>query len=123
MWQWYYDIVGGKRCPIVDTWWQTETGGVLISPFPGATTLKPGSASMPFFGVIPAVVDDQGKEVSAGTFGKLIITQPWPGIAQTIYNNPQRFVENYFTTYAGNYLTGDTDSTALLIQIATDNAT
>lgn len=107
VWEWYYEIVGDKRCPIVDTWWQTETGGVLISPLPGATTLKPGAASIPFFGIVPAIVDDQGHKLANGIFGKLIITQPWPGIAQTIYNNPERFMNGYFAPYPGNYLTGD----------------
>ena len=106
-WKWYYHVVGDGRCPIVDTWWQTETGGIMISPLPGATPLKPGSATWPFFGVVPQVVDDQGKNVPDGTMGKLIIKQPWPGLMQTIYGDHKRFVETYFSEIPGAYLTGD----------------
>lgn len=106
-WEWYYQIVGNKKCPIVDTWWQTETGGIMISPFPGATPLKPGSASWPFFGVVPVVVDDNGKPVADDRMGKLVITQPWPGMMQTVYNNTERFVKTYFSEFPGRYLTGD----------------
>ena len=107
VWEWYYDIVGNKHCPVVDTWWQTETGGILISPLPGATPLKPGSATKPFFGIAPKIFDDNGKEVPANTLGKLVITQPWPSMMQTIYGNPDRFVAAYFAEFPGNYFTGD----------------
>ncbi len=106
-WQWYFDIVGDRHCPIVDTWWQTETGGILISPIPGATPLKPGSASWPFLGVVPAVVDDKGSEVPVDQLGKLVITQPWPGMMRTVYGDKKRFAETYFTEFSGKYLTGD----------------
>jgi len=105
-WKWYYDVVGEQRCPIVDTWWQTETGGIMISPLPGATPLKPGSAAWPFFGVVPEIVNDQGQPVAVNVMGNLIIKQPWPGMMQTVYRNPERF-EMYFETFPGNYLTGD----------------
>lgn len=107
VWEWYYDVVGEQRCPIIDTWWQTETGGTLISPFPGATPMKPGSAAWPFFGIKPAVIDEKGNALSAGQKGKLVITQPWPGMAKTIYGNPERFFNAYFKDYPGYYLTGD----------------
>lgn len=107
VWEWYYSVVGKEQCPIVDTWWQTETGGILISPLPGATPLKAGAASWPFFGIKPAVIDDQGNSVAADKKGKLVITQPWPGMAKTIYNNPERFYNAYFKDYPGYYLTGD----------------
>lgn len=97
VWQWYYDVVGKKRCPIVDTWWQTETGGIMLTPLPGATPLKPGAASWPFFGVAPAIANN----------GNLVITQPWPGQLQTIYGDQKRFVETYFSQYPGQYFTGD----------------
>lgn len=106
-WEWYYHIVGEGRCPIVDTWWQTETGGIMISPLPGATPLKPGSAAWPFFGVAPQIVDDHGKKVADGTMGKLVITQPWPGMMKTIYNDHERFIKTYFSEVPGCYLTGD----------------
>jgi len=107
VWEWYYQVIGGERCPVVDTWWQTETGGILISPLPGATPLKAGSAGWPFFGVMPAVLNDKGEEVSANQMGKLVITQPWPGMMQTVYGDRERFVNNYFKEFPGNYLTGD----------------
>lgn len=107
VWEWYYHVVGETRCPIVDTWWQTETGGILISPFPGATPLKPGSASWPFFGIVPAIVDDAGKEITNDTPGQLVIKQPWPGLMQTIYGDHERFINNYFKTFPGKYVTGD----------------
>ncbi|MHB1948060.1 MAG: acetate--CoA ligase [Gammaproteobacteria bacterium] len=107
VWQWYYDVVGNRRCPIVDTWWQTETGGILISPIAGVTPLKPGSAAWPFFGIKPEIVDDKGKPCEPNKMGKLIITQPWPGMLQTIYGNPDRFYNAYFKEFPGNYLTGD----------------
>lgn len=106
VWEWYYEVVGDSRCPIVDTWWQTETGGVMISALPGAMELKPGSAALPFFGVKPAIVDEEGKTVAANKMGKLIITQPWPGMMHTIFNDRERF-NSYFNSFPGNYLTGD----------------
>jgi acetyl-CoA synthetase len=106
-WEWYYRVVGERRCPIVDTWWQTETGGVLITPLPGATALKPGSATHPFFGVTPALYDADGKELQGPATGNLVITRPWPGMMRTVYGNHQRFIETYFSTYPGIYFTGD----------------
>ncbi len=107
VWEWYYHVVGEDRCPIVDTWWQTETGGILISPLPGATPPKPGSVAWPFFGIVPEVVDDEGHPVAAGKTGKLIIKQPWPGLMKTIYGNQPRFINAYFKEFPGVYLTGD----------------
>ncbi|MAX27168.1 MAG: acetate--CoA ligase [Phycisphaeraceae bacterium] len=107
VWMWYYNVVGGGRCPIVDTWWQTETGGHMITALPGAITLKPGSASRPFFGVEPVVVDDKGNEVPDGESGKLCIKKPWPGIMRTTWGDHNRFVNTYFSTYPGMYFTGD----------------
>jgi acetyl-CoA synthetase len=106
-WEWYYTVVGDSQCPIVDTWWQTETGGILISPFPGATPLKPGSAAWPFFGVLPQVVDDQGNVVAENQMGKLVISTPWPGMMKTVYGDKKRFAETYFKEFPGKYLTGD----------------
>ena len=106
-WDWYYRVVGNSRCPIVDTWWQTETGGILITPLPGATTLKPGSATLPFFGVQPALVDDKGAELDGAINGNLIIKDSWPGQMRTVYRDHERFVQTYFSTYPGNYFTGD----------------
>ena len=106
-WEWYHRVVGDGRCPIVDTWWQTETGGALITPLPGATALKPGSASKPFFGVQPALVDEKGTELKGATEGNLILKDSWPGQARTIYGDHERFVQTYFTTYPGAYFTGD----------------
>ncbi len=107
-WEWYYRVVGGARCPIVDTWWQTETGGHLITPLPGATDLKPGSASMPFFGVVPEIVDAATGEVLEGECeGALIITRPWPGIMRSVYGDHDRFKSTYFSQYPGSYFTGD----------------
>ncbi len=106
-WEWYHKTVGDSRCPIVDTWWQTETGGILISPLPGATDLKPGSATKPFFGVVPALVDDQGKVLEGATSGNLVITRPWPGQMRSVYGDHQRFYETYFQMYPGFYFTGD----------------
>ncbi|MDD5033129.1 MAG: acetate--CoA ligase [Methylococcaceae bacterium] len=106
-WEWYYHIVGDGRCPIVDTWWQTETGGILITPLPGATRLKPGSATLPFFGVIPAILDAQGNELEGEGEGVLAIKASWPGQARTVYGNHSRFFETYFSTYPGKYFTGD----------------
>lgn len=106
-WSWYYNVVGGGCCPIVDTWWQTETGGILISPLPGATDLKPGSATRPYFGVQPAIVDGDGKVLDGAAEGNLIIKDSWPGQMRTIWGDPQRFIEAYFSTFPGNYFTGD----------------
>ncbi len=106
-WEWYYHVVGEGKCPIADTWWQTETGGILIAPLPGATRLKPGSATRPFFGIQPALVDADGAEQEGATSGDLIIKQSWPGQMRTVYGDHQRFIDTYFKTYPGNYFTGD----------------
>ena len=106
-WQWYYTVVGESRCPIVDTWWQTETGGFMITPLPGATDLKPGSATRPFFGVQPAIVDADGNELSGAAEGNLVIKDSWPGQMRSIWGDPARFIEAYFSTYPGTYFTGD----------------
>ena len=106
-WEWYHHVVGDGRCPIVDTWWQTETGGILITPLPGATRLKPGSATQPFFGVIPEIVDAQGKVQEGATTGNLCIADSWPGMMRTVYGDHQRFIDTYFKTYPGKYFTGD----------------
>ncbi|NIM29227.1 MAG: acetate--CoA ligase [Gammaproteobacteria bacterium] len=106
-WEWYYHVVGEKRCPIVDTWWQTETGGILITPLPGATKLKPGSATRPFFGVVPEIVDANGTVLDGACEGNLCIRQPWPGQMRTVFGDHQRFKETYFSTYKGKYFTGD----------------
>ena len=106
-WEWYYHVVGDGRCPIVDTWWQTETGGILITPLPGVTALKPGSASIPFFGVQPAIVDNDGKVLEGATAGNLVITDSWPGQMRTVYGDHERFVATYFSTFDKCYTTGD----------------
>jgi acetyl-CoA synthetase len=106
-WLWYHRVIGQGRCPIVDTWWQTETGGVLISPFPGATPLKPGSAVLPFFGVDAAVIDTAGRECPANKDGFLVIKKTWPGMMYTVYGHPERFKETYFSQFPGVYFTGD----------------
>ena len=106
-WLWYYNVVGDGRCPIVDTWWQTETGGHLITPLPGATDLKPGSASLPFFGIQPALVDDQGAILDGATSGNLVILDSWPGQMRTVYGDHARFIETYFSMYPGMYFSGD----------------
>ena len=106
-WEWYYHVVGEDRCPIVDTWWQTETGGILITPLPGATKLKPGSATRPFFGIMPEIVDAEGVVQQGATSGNLCIADSWPGQMRTVYGDHQRFVETYFSTYKGKYFTGD----------------
>ncbi|WP_158970135.1 acetate--CoA ligase [Paraglaciecola sp. L3A3] len=106
-WNWYYEKIGKGRCPIVDTWWQTETGGLMISPLPSITPLKPGSATRPLFGIQPALVDSEGTELEGATEGNLIIKDSWPGQARTVYGDHQRFIQTYFTTYKGNYFTGD----------------
>ena len=106
-WEWYYHVVGDARCPIVDTWWQTETGGILITPLPGATKLKPGSATRPFFGCQPALVDDKGEILEGEASGNLVILDSWPGQMRTIYGDHDRFVQTYFSAYKGTYFTGD----------------
>ncbi|MFG1361732.1 acetate--CoA ligase [Xanthobacter versatilis] len=106
-WEWYYRVVGEERCPIVDTWWQTETGGILITPLPGATKLKPGSATRPFFGVMPEVVDAEGKVLEGACEGNLVIADSWPGQMRTVYGDHERFEQTYFSTYPGKYFTGD----------------
>jgi len=106
-WEWYHRVVGERRCPIVDTWWQTETGGILITPLPGATPLKPGSATRPFFGVEPEIVDAEGKVLHGACAGNLCIADSWPGQMRTVYGDHERFVQTYFSTYPGKYFTGD----------------
>ena len=106
-WEWYYRVVGEERCPIVDTWWQTETGAAMISPLPGATALKPGSATRPLFGIQLAIVDDEGNVLHDAAEGNLIITASWPGQMRTIYGDHQRFIDTYFVTFEGSYFTGD----------------
>ncbi|XSG81691.1 MAG: acetate--CoA ligase [Methyloligella sp. ZOD6] len=106
-WEWYYEVVGEERCPIVDTWWQTETGGILISPLPGATDLKAGSATLPFFGIQPALMDADGKILDGPATGNLVILDSWPGQMRTVYGDHERFVETYFSAYKGKYFTGD----------------
>jgi len=104
---WYREIIGGNRCPIVDTWWQTETGAIMITPFPGATPTKPGTATLPFFGVLPEVVDDCGKPVPKNCGGKLVIRKPWPSMLRGVWGDPQRFVDTYWSEVKGSYFTGD----------------
>ena len=106
-WEWYYNVVGEKRCPIVDTWWQTETGGIMITPLPGATDLKAGSATRPFFGIQPQLVDNDGGVLEGATDGNLCIIDSWPGQMRTVYGDHERFVQTYFSTYKGKYFTGD----------------
>jgi acetyl-CoA synthetase len=106
-WMWYRTVIGGERCPIVDTWWQTETGGIMITPLPGATPTKPGSGTLPFFGVVPEVVDKDGAATAAGAGGYLVIRKPWPGMLRTIYGDPDRYVAQYWTRFPGTYFTGD----------------
>jgi acetyl-CoA synthetase len=106
-WNWYYRVVGEERCPIMDTWWQTETGGFLITPLPGVTDLKPGSATLPFFGIKPAIVDAEGKVQEGACSGNLVITDSWPGQMRTVYGDHQRFIDTYFKAYPGSYFTGD----------------
>ena len=106
-WVWYNNVIGENRCPIVDTWWQTETGGILIAPLPGATVLKPGSATLPFFGVKPLIVDSEGNELEGACSGFLCIDEAWPGMMRTLYGNHERFVETYMSQYPGRYFTGD----------------
>jgi acetyl-CoA synthetase len=106
-WEWYHRVVGDERCPVVDTWWQTETGGILITPLPGATKLKPGSAARPFFGIKPEIVDADGKTLEGACSGNLCITDSWPGQMRTVYGDHERFEQTYFATYKGKYFTGD----------------
>jgi len=106
-WLWYYKVIGDSRCPIVDTWWQTETGGILISPQPGAIDLKPGSVTKPFYGIIPVIVDEKGKTLKGACRGRLCIAQSWPGQMRTVYGDHQRFIDTYFSQFDGKYFTGD----------------
>jgi len=106
-WMWYYNIIGNKNCPIVDTWWQTETGGILITPLPGAIPLKPGSATLPFPGIVPEVIKENGSKAKVNEGGFLVIKKPWPGMLRTVYRNPKRYKETYFGKFPGIYLTGD----------------
>jgi acetyl-CoA synthetase len=106
-WEWYHRVVGEHRCPIVDTWWQTETGGILISPLPGATALKPGSATRSFFGVRPQLVDGEGHPIEGAGSGNLVLLDSWPGQMRTVFGDHQRFVDTYFSAYPGKYFTGD----------------
>jgi len=106
-WMWYNEFIGGKRCPIVDTWWQTETGGILITPLPGATPTKPGSATLPFFGIVPEVVDDYGRPVPRNSGGKLVIRKPWPGMLRGLWGDPQRYQQVYWGEVENSYFTGD----------------
>jgi len=106
-WEWYHRVVGDHRCPIVDTWWQTETGGIMITPLPGATKLKPGSATRPFFGIAPEIVDAMGNPLEGACEGNLVISDSWPGQMRTVFGDHQRFVSTYFSTYIGKYFTGD----------------
>jgi acetyl-CoA synthetase len=106
-WEWYHRVVGDSRCPIVDTWWQTETGGILISPLPGAIAQKPGSATLPFFGVQPQIVDAEGKVLEGAAEGNLCIIDSWPGQMRTVFGDHERFIQTYFSTYPGKYFTGD----------------
>ena len=106
-WKWYYEVVGEEKCPIVDTWWQTETGGIMISPLPGATDMKPGSATLPFFGIQPSIVDNQSTVLEGMAEGNLVITDSWPGQMRTVYGDHQRFVDTYFSTFDNVYFTGD----------------
>jgi acetyl-CoA synthetase len=106
-WLWYHRVVGNGRVPIVDTWWQTETGGILITPLPGATLLKPGSATRPFFGIKPMIVDGEGKELEGAAEGNLCIADSWPGLMRTVFGDHKRFIETYFSTFKGMYFTGD----------------
>jgi acetyl-CoA synthetase len=106
-WLWYHRVVGEGRCPVVDTWWQTETGGILITPLPGVTSLKPGSATLPFFGVNPVLVDADGKELEGPAVGNLCIAESWPGQMRTVYGDHKRFIETYFSQFPGKYFSGD----------------
>jgi acetyl-CoA synthetase len=104
---WYHHVIGRGRCPIVDTWWQTETGGIMITPLPGATPTKPGTATLPFFGIVPDVVDNEGKPVPRNSGGKLVLRKPWPGMLRGLWGDPKRFVQTYWSEVSGCYFTGD----------------
>src|SRR5260370_9981072 len=104
---WYHTVIGGGRCPIVDTWWPTETGAIMITPLPGAIPCKPGSATLPFFGIDAAVVDENGNEVAANRGGKLVIRTPWPSMLRTIWGDKERYKQTYWSEYEGMYFTGD----------------
>ena len=106
-WMWYHEKIGHGRCPIVDTWWQTETGGIMIAPLPGAVPTKPGSATLPMPGIVPEIVTGDGKPVPKGQGGLLVIRQPWPSMARTIYGDPERYEKTYWSEIPGTYLTGD----------------
>jgi acetyl-CoA synthetase len=106
-WEWYFDVVGEKKCPVIDTWWQTETGGIMIAPLPGATDLKAGSATRPFFGIVPELLDSDGKIMDGEGSGNLCIRQAWPGMMRTVFGDHDRFVQTYFSAYKGKYFTGD----------------
>jgi acetyl-CoA synthetase len=106
-WEWYHRVVGDSRCPIVDTWWQTETGGILISPLPGAIDLKPGSATVPFFGVRPGIVDNEGRLLEGACEGNLVLLDSWPGQMRSVYGDHQRFIDTYFKAFRNMYFTGD----------------
>jgi acetyl-CoA synthetase len=106
-WMWYHEVIGGKKCPIVDTWWQTETGGMMITPLPGATPTKPGTATLPFFGILPEIVDDLGKPLPKNTGGKLVIRKPWPSMLRGLWGDPKRYQETYWSEVPGSYFTGD----------------
>jgi acetyl-CoA synthetase len=106
-WMWYHNVIGGARCPIVDTWWQTETGGHMITPLPGAVPTKPGTATLPFFGVDAAIVDDDGKEVGPNVGGKLVIRKPWPSMLRTIWGDKARYKKTYWSEFKGMYFAGD----------------
>ena len=106
-WEWYFNVVGEQRCPVIDTWWQTENGGILIAPLPGATDLKAGSATRPLFGIVPEIVDNDGKAIEGEGSGNLCIKEPWPGMMRTVFGDHQRFIDTYFSTYKGKYFTGD----------------
>jgi acetyl-CoA synthetase len=106
-WIWYHKVIGNSRCPIVDTWWQTETGAIMITPLPGGTPTKPGTATLPFFGIVPEVVDDQGKAVPTNTGGKLVIRKPWPSMLRGIWGDAERYKETYWSEVPGSYFTGD----------------
>jgi acetyl-CoA synthetase len=106
-WMWYHEVIGGKKCPIVDTWWQTETGAIMITPLPGVTPTKPGTATLPFFGVDAAIVDKDGKELPANQGGLLVIRKPWPSMLRGVFNDPDRYVRQYWSDVKGCYFTGD----------------
>jgi acetyl-CoA synthetase len=106
-WRWYWDVVGDRRCPVVDTWWQTETGGIMITTLPGAHGMKPGSAGLPMFGIEPQLVDAEGAVLEGAASGNLCITRSWPGQMRTVYGDHQRFIDTYFSTYRSKYFTGD----------------